>query len=280
MGSVATRSVKVPRQAQGAYCAANQRHWEAVMLFRITGMLLLYATALANSVAAQSPPSPTAITRTVVAASKLPTVTEVPLYFRAVSVTLPPGETSTVSAANGILYQMSGSTEIVADDRTSTVNPGEGSFIAAGKQVTLKAGGGVPSTFLHFVLAPATDLNRTAETAPATVTELYRTSAAIPDLKPGAYDLNLTRVTFPALMPTNPPHHRSGAALYYIVSGTGSNTVDGRAEAKGPGSLIYEPFDLVHQWGNPGSEPFTFLAFNINPEGVAAVLPGAPAKTQ
>ena len=56
--------------------------------------------------------------------------------------------------------------------------------------------------------------------------------------------------------------------------------MDGKTEARGPGSLIYEPFSLVHQWGNPGSEPFTFLAFNINPEGVAAVLPGTPAKTQ
>ena len=37
---------------------------------------------------------------------------------------------------------------------------------------------------------------------------------------------------------------------------------------------------LVHQWGNPGNEPLTFLAFNINPEGVAAVLPAAPAKGQ
>jgi mannose-6-phosphate isomerase-like protein (cupin superfamily) len=81
-------------------------------------------------------------------------------------------------------------------------------------------------------------------------------------------------------MPSNPLHHRSGAALYYIISGTGANTVDGKTEAKGPGSLIYEPFGLVHQWGNPGKEPFTFLAFNINPEGVAAVLPGAPAKIQ
>ena len=144
----------------------------------------------------------------------------------------------------------------------------------------LKSGSGVPSTFLHFVIAPATDLNRSTETAPATVTELYRTSAAIPDLKPGAYDLNLTRITFPAQMPSNPPHHRSGAALYYIVSGTGSNTVDGKTEEKGPGSLIYEPFDLVHQWGSPGNEPFTFLTFNINPEGIAAVLPGAPGKSQ
>jgi hypothetical protein len=26
---------------------------------------------------------------------------------------------------------------------------------------------------------------------------------------------------------------------------------------RGPRSLIYEPFGLVHQWGNPGSEPLT-----------------------
>jgi mannose-6-phosphate isomerase-like protein (cupin superfamily) len=75
------------------------------------------------------------------------------------------------------------------------------------------------------------------------------------------------------------PHHRSGAALYFILSGTGANTIDGKTEARGPGSLIYEPYDLVHQWGNPGNEPLIFLAFNINPEGVAAVLPGAPVKT-
>ena len=37
---------------------------------------------------------------------------------------------------------------------------------------------------------------------------------------------------------------------------------------------------LVHQWGNPGSEPLTFMTFNINREGVPAVLQGAPAKTQ
>ena len=53
-----------------------------------------------------------------------------------------------------------------------------------------------------------------------------------------------------------------------------------KTEARGPGSLIYEPYALVHQWGNPGNEPLIFLAFNINPEGVAAVLAGAPAKKQ
>ena len=59
-----------------------------------------------------------------------------------------------------------------------------------------------------------------------------------------------------------------------------ARAVDGKTEASAPGSLIYEPFGLAHQWGNPGDAPLTFLAFNINPEGIAAVLPGAPAKPQ
>jgi quercetin dioxygenase-like cupin family protein len=197
-----------------------------------------------------------------------------------VGVALPSGEKSSVSGANGILYQLSGSTETSVDGEAKVLNAEEGLFIAAGKPVALKAGSAAPSSFLHFFLAPAAELDRPAETAPATVKELYRTAAPIPGLKPGGYDLNLTRVTFPAQMPSNPPHHRSGAALYYVISGTGANTVDGKTDAKGPGSLIYEPFGLVHQWGNAGNEPFTFLAFNINPDGVAAVLPGAPAKIQ
>ena len=249
------------------------------MQFRTTGLLLLGAMALPASGTAQTTPAPPAITRTVVAATKLPTVTDVPLHFKAVSVTLQPNEKSGVSAANGILYQISGSTEVSVGGEAKVLSAGEGLFIAGGKTAALKAGSDRPSTFLHFFLSPAADLDR-PETAPAAVRELYRTVAPIPDLKPGGYDLNLTRVTFPAHMPSNPPHHRSGAALYYIVSGTGANTVDGKTEARGPGSLIYEPYALVHQWGNPGNEPLIFLAFNINPDGVGAVLPGAPAKIQ
>ena len=158
------------------------------------------------------------------------------------------------------------------------IRTGEGLFIAGDKTVALAAGSGGPSTFLHLFLVSAVDLDRTAETAPAAVRELYRTAAPLPDLKPGSYDLDLTRATFPAQMPANAPHHRSGAALYYIISGAGANTVDGKTAARGSGSLIYEPYGLVHQWGNPGNEPLMFLAFNINPEGVAAVLPGAPEK--
>ena len=250
------------------------------MQFRTTGLLLLGAMALPASAAAQTTPAPPAITRIAIAATKLPTVTDLPLYFKAVSVTLPPGEKCGVSAANGIVYQISGSTEVALDGEAKTLNAGDGLFIAGGKTAALTAGSRGPSTFLHFFLVPAVDLGRPVETAPAAARELYRTANPIPDLKPGGYDLNLTRVTFPAQMPSNLPHHRSGAALYYIVSGIGANTIDGKTEARGPGSLIYEPYALVHQWGNPGKEPLIFLAFNINPEGVAAVIPGAPANKQ
>jgi quercetin dioxygenase-like cupin family protein len=250
------------------------------MQFRKTGLWLLVAMALPASGTAQTSPAPPAITRTVIAATKLPTVTDVPLHFKALSITLQPDEKSDVSAAGGILYQMSGSTKVSRGGEAKTLNAGEGLFIAGGETAVLTAGSGGPSTFLHFLLVPAMDLGRPVETAPAAVRELFRTTTPIPDLQPGGYDLNLTRVTFPAQMPSNPPHHRSGAALYYIISGTGANTVDGKTEARGPGSLIYEPYALVHQWGNPSNEPLIFLAFNINPEGVAAVLPGAPAKKQ
>jgi hypothetical protein len=78
------------------------------MQFRTTGVLLLGALTIAASAAAQTTPTPSAAIRTVVAAAKLPAVTKVPLYFRAVIVTLAPGQTSGAAAMNGILYQISG----------------------------------------------------------------------------------------------------------------------------------------------------------------------------
>ena len=241
---------------------------------------LVCAAALAAPAPGQTPPAAPATARTVVASTKLPSVGDTPVHFKAVSVTIPSGASSSVSSTNGIVYQLSGSTEVSVGGEVKTLSPGEGLFIGSANTAMLKAADGGPSTFLHFLLASTADLDKPLEAPPAVVQELYRTVAPLPALKPGRYDLNLTRVTFPAQMPSNAPHHRSGAALYYIISGTGANTAEGKLEAKTPGSLIYEPFGLVHQWGNPGTVPMTFLAFNINPEGVAAVLPGAPVKSQ
>jgi hypothetical protein len=66
--------------------------------------------------------------------------------------------------------------------------------------------------------------------------------------------------------------------LYYVISGTGANTIAGTTYSRGPGVFVYEPAGLVHQWGNPGPEPLTFITLNVNQEGVAAVAPEAPPK--
>ncbi len=92
------------------------------MQFRTTGLPLLGAMALPVSGTAQTTPAPPATTRTVVAAAKLPTVTDVPLYFKAVSITLQRYEKSGVSAANGILYQMSGSAAVALERRRGAVH--------------------------------------------------------------------------------------------------------------------------------------------------------------
>src|SRR5260370_5850143 len=154
------------------------------MLFKTTGTLSLSlslgAMALGASAAAQTTPAAPAITRTVIAATKLSTVTGVPLYFKAVSVTLPSGERSSVSAANGIVYQISGSTEVSLDGETKMLNAGDGLFIAGGKTSVLKAGSGGPSSLLHLFLAPAADLDRPAQSSPAAGRGRYRTAAPIP----------------------------------------------------------------------------------------------------
>ena len=259
-----------PARAAGSCAAARQRFAIASGLLGVVG--------LAVTASAQTPPAPSVITRTVVAGTKLASLGDTPLYFRAVSVSIPPGQKISFSARpNGILYQLSGSTEVSAGE-PKTITGGEGVITAGKTMASLTAGSGEQSILLYFLLLPQEALDQPVAATPATVNELYRTAAPLPELKPGSYEFNLTRVSFPPGMPSNPPHHRSGAALYYIVAGIGANTVDGKTEDRGPGSLIYEPFGLVHQWGNPGSEPLTFLAFNINPERVPAVVPETPAK--
>jgi hypothetical protein len=78
------------------------------------------------------------------------TVTDVRLHFKVVSITLRPDERSSVLAANGILYQMSGSIEVSLGGEAKMLTAEEGLFIAGGKRAALTAGSGVPSTFLHF----------------------------------------------------------------------------------------------------------------------------------
>ncbi len=229
------------------------------------------ALFLAASVHAQSAPGTPV--RMVLASAKLPSVTDTPLYFKVVQIVLPAGGKTAISQSTSIVYQVSGSTQVMVNGEGKTLSAGEALFIPGGAAAQLEATGADESTLMRFALAPAGELRHASAKSPAKEKELYHTRSAIPELKTGPYDITLTKSTFPAAMPNNRPHHRTGAALYYIVSGTGATTVEGKVSNRGSGSFIYEPASLVHQWGVPGSEPLVMLQFNINPEGQPAVVP-------
>ena len=108
------------------------------------------------------------------------------------------------------------------------------------------------------------------------VEDLYRTPGPVPDLKTGPYEFSLTRVALPPAMLANPTHYRSGAALYYILAGTGAFTAAGKTEPRSAGMPHFEPSGLVHQWANPGETPLVLIQANISQEGIPAVLPGSP----
>ena len=75
---------------------------------------------------------PNGVSACLVAAT-MSTVTDVPLHFKAVSITLQPDKKSGVSAANSILYQMSGSTRSRPAVASQNVPRQRGLFIAGGK---------------------------------------------------------------------------------------------------------------------------------------------------
>src|SRR5258708_10784560 len=146
------------------------------MRLTTTGILFT-VMVLAVSAAAQTAPPPTTTVRKVMAAAKLPTVTNAPLYFKVQSITLSPGEKSTVSGTNSVLYQLSGSTDVSGVGETKTLSAGDGLLIAAGTTAELKAISGAQSVVLQIFLSPAPDLDRPATTGLAAVKELYRTAA-------------------------------------------------------------------------------------------------------
>jgi quercetin dioxygenase-like cupin family protein len=227
---------------------------------------------------AQQAPTVTPV-RTVLALASLPSLVEAPLYFRLSKVELAASKTTSYSGPVGFIYALSGSVLGPAGAGRHSLRVGDALLLEAGKVHSLTAVDSEPAVLLHYVLAPSSELDRAAPGESATVTELYRTAAPIPHLKPGPYEFSLTRVSFPPRMAANAPHYRSGAALYYILSGSGLFMADGKPERKEMGTPHFEPHGWVHQWGNDGDTPLVLLQANISEEGVPAVIFGQPPST-
>jgi hypothetical protein len=148
---------------------------------------------------------------------------------------------TTYSGPIGFVVVLDGVLDVLSGADHQVLAKGEALLVAAGRNVTFKSGGGTPARFLHFVLPTVAELDAPMESRPAAVKELFRPAAPIPGLKPGPYEFTLVRVTFPPHFPPNPPHHRSGAALYYISAGTGMITFGGKTEPRPAASACRRP---------------------------------------
>jgi quercetin dioxygenase-like cupin family protein len=231
----------------------------------------LVVTAPGMQAAAQSQPeSPDSA---LLATGHLASVVDMPLYFRLYRAHLPAAQHASYRGSNAMLYDLSGTPAMGIDGAAAQpLTEGTGAFVAAGQTATIGASGSEPAELLLFVLTARPNqlppLDR-----PAIVKELYRTPDPLPDLRVGPYEFSLARRTFPAAMQAGPAHYRSGAALDYVLAGTGALTADGKTEAMSPETPLFERFGWVHRWANPGDQPLILLQANINREGDPATHP-------
>jgi quercetin dioxygenase-like cupin family protein len=232
--------------------------------------LLLVAPALAQSPGSPSVGRPV---RTVMASSRLASVVDAPLHMRLLRVTVPAGQSAVSTGATGMLYVLSGALDIMLGADRRALAEGAALFLPAGQRVTLAATPAAPAVALHFVLGSAAELEQTGAARPATVTELYRTREPLPSLKPGPYEFSMTRVTVEKGVPKPPMHHRSGAALYYVLAGTWAIHIDGgKSEPRTRGNVQLEPNGFVHTWEIGGEATGILLQANISPEGTPEII--------
>jgi quercetin dioxygenase-like cupin family protein len=208
----------------------------------------------------------------VIASGTLPSVTEEPLHFKLLRVTVVPGQPADCVGPSGMLYVASGAIDGTIDGEKRTVREGGAVFLSARKRATLSAVPGAPAVLLHFLLAPAPDLAAMPWGRPAAVAELYRTPKPIAGLKPGPYEFGMTRVSVEKGAPRPPMHHRSGAALYFVLAGSWTLHQEGSSDPRVRGAIQFEPYDFVHTWENTGEGTGMLLQANISPEGAPEIV--------
>jgi quercetin dioxygenase-like cupin family protein len=230
---------------------------------------LLTMPQIARPQSASPPP-------TLLATGHLASLVELPFFFRLYRVRLPAAERASYSGSSAMLYDVSGASTIDSGGSAKPLAEGAGAFIAAGQGVTISAAAAEPADLLLFVLTARPNQRKPLVDRPAVAKELFRTPDPLPGLKAGPYEFTLARVAFPAGMPANAAHYRSGAALDYVLAGAGTLTADGKTEAMSAETPLFEPSGWIHRWANPGGMPLVLLQANISHEGDPAVVPAAP----
>jgi mannose-6-phosphate isomerase-like protein (cupin superfamily) len=202
-----------------------------------------------------------------VATATVPDRDNAPLYFSILSGS---GEVQGVAPGDEIYYQYKGTSVMTILGKTLSLPMESGAFLYSGKTFsTVPEVGDQFSTYLLFRLSSG---DRSPDKLGRYQTEIYRSRFPISGLMPTTNVFSLIRVKVPPQSPCDPMHRRSGAALHYVLSGTGAEFTENRAIARGPGSISYEPNSLLYQWSNPGSTPLVYLLLNVNPKSEPVVV--------
>lgn len=214
-----------------------------------------------------------------VASGTLASLADAPRYIELLRVAVGPDAEAHLAVGDGIVYLLSGHAAIRTNGASADLAPGDGRFATRGQDVTITGTGRGEAVILAFLLLERDELARSATQPAVAATRIFRARVPIPGIEPGAYDVDLRKVTFPARTPSNAPHRRTGAALYYVLDGTGANTIGSKVWKRRRGSIVYEPATVVHQWGNPGRKPLELLIFDVHRSGTPAVVRAeAPAR--
>jgi mannose-6-phosphate isomerase-like protein (cupin superfamily) len=214
---------------------------------------------------------------TLLATAHLEGVANLPYFFRLYRARLPAAQHASYRGSGAMLYDLRGAAAIeIEGDGVQPLAEGAGVFVAAGQAVTIRAPASEPADLLLFVLSARPNQPPPLD-RPAVTKELFRTGEALPGLHAGAYEFTLTRLTLPAGMSADAPHYRTGAALNYILAGTGSLIADGKTEPMPAGTAQASLSGWFHQWANPGDTPLVIVRAEITQEGAPAVVP-EPAK--
>lgn len=238
-------------------------------------VVVLIVLLLAPVIAAAQAPPPSGVARpvrTIIASGRLASVVTAPMHFKLVRVTVPAGQSITYTGANGMLYVASGSLEVGLEGQRRPLGEGAALFTPGPERTVLTAAAGAPAVALHFLLVPASELDRAVHSAPASATELFRGSEPLPNLKPGLHEFTMIRVSVDKGAPRPPMHHRSGAALYYVLAGTWTIHLEGKSESRTRGNIQPEPNGFVHTWENTGDTTGVLLQANISPEGSPEII--------
>jgi mannose-6-phosphate isomerase-like protein (cupin superfamily) len=213
---------------------------------------------------AQSAPRPV---RVVIASERLAEVGDAPRYFRVFRVELAKGQAAAFSGASGYVFVVSGKLAMSIGGSARSLAKGEAAFVKAGDTVSLQG----PAQVIHFLLESGAPGTKPPYSGTAKATELYRTKDPIPGLESGPYEFSLTKVTSPPKVKP-PMHHRSGAAIYFVLQGGGTLYMESGAEPRKAGAVQYEPNSFVHTWENSGSVPLVLLQANLSREGTPEII--------